>query len=101
MGLMASKVSRNAPCPCGSGKKHKHCCLGKTSPAARRKFLSLVAAAIVVTGVGASVTFYYSSATNAFFAAIGGLIFIGGFSILRHAPASQGRAGSDRIDFGK
>ncbi|HCV63371.1 MAG TPA: hypothetical protein DGR20_08750, partial [Alphaproteobacteria bacterium] len=20
------KVSRNAPCPCGSGKKFKHCC---------------------------------------------------------------------------
>jgi hypothetical protein len=22
----ATKVSRNAPCPCGSGKKYKHCC---------------------------------------------------------------------------
>ncbi|MFH1731549.1 MAG: preprotein translocase subunit SecA [Planctomycetota bacterium] len=22
--------SRNAPCPCGSGKKYKHCCMGKT-----------------------------------------------------------------------
>lgn len=21
-----TKVGRNAPCPCGSGKKHKHCC---------------------------------------------------------------------------
>ena len=21
-----SKISRNAPCPCGSGKKYKHCC---------------------------------------------------------------------------
>lgn len=25
-------MSRNAPCPCGSGKKHKHCCLGRTAP---------------------------------------------------------------------
>ena len=24
-----SKVGRNEPCPCGSGKKHKNCCLGK------------------------------------------------------------------------
>lgn len=24
-----SKISRNAPCPCGSGKKYKRCCLGK------------------------------------------------------------------------
>jgi hypothetical protein len=23
------KVPRNAPCPCGSGRKYKHCCLGK------------------------------------------------------------------------
>ncbi|MEC8306298.1 MAG: SEC-C metal-binding domain-containing protein [Chlamydiota bacterium] len=26
---------RNAPCPCGSGKKHKKCCAGK-SPLPKR-----------------------------------------------------------------
>jgi hypothetical protein len=30
-----TKLSRNAPCPCGSGKKYKHCCLGKGGPAGR------------------------------------------------------------------
>lgn len=25
------KIGRNAPCPCGSGKKHKRCCLNKTN----------------------------------------------------------------------
>jgi uncharacterized protein YecA (UPF0149 family) len=25
------KVGRNAPCPCGSGKKYKKCCLKKDS----------------------------------------------------------------------
>jgi SEC-C motif-containing protein len=25
----APKTGRNDPCPCGSGKKYKHCCLGK------------------------------------------------------------------------
>lgn len=24
--LIARKIERNAPCPCGSGKKAKHCC---------------------------------------------------------------------------
>ena len=24
-----NRVSRNDPCPCGSGKKYKHCCLPK------------------------------------------------------------------------
>jgi SEC-C motif-containing protein len=28
------KIGRNDPCPCGSGKKYKHCCLGKSSAAA-------------------------------------------------------------------
>jgi hypothetical protein len=27
--MTRKKVSRNAPCPCGSGKKFKHCCHGK------------------------------------------------------------------------
>jgi hypothetical protein len=27
--MARKKVSRNAPCPCGSGKKYKHCCYGK------------------------------------------------------------------------
>ncbi len=26
------KISRNALCPCGSGKKYKHCCIGKPLP---------------------------------------------------------------------
>ena len=28
---VAKKIPRNAPCPCGSGKKYKHCC-GKSGP---------------------------------------------------------------------
>ena len=26
------QAGRNDPCPCGSGKKYKRCCLGKGSP---------------------------------------------------------------------
>ncbi len=28
-------VGRNEQCPCGSGKKYKHCCLGKDEAAER------------------------------------------------------------------
>ncbi|MCU1260637.1 MAG: Protein translocase subunit SecA [Bryobacterales bacterium] len=28
------KIGRNEPCPCASGRKHKHCCLNKTMQAA-------------------------------------------------------------------
>src|SRR5688572_25864190 len=27
--MSRKKISRNAPCPCGSGKKYKKCCYGK------------------------------------------------------------------------
>jgi hypothetical protein len=27
--MTRKRLSRNAPCPCGSGKKYKHCCYGK------------------------------------------------------------------------
>lgn len=27
--MSSKKISRNAPCPCGSGKKYKHCCYDK------------------------------------------------------------------------
>ena len=30
LGEMTMKIGRNAPCPCGSGKKFKKCCLNKT-----------------------------------------------------------------------
>ena len=29
------KIGRNEPCPCGSGKKFKHCCLNATPDAAK------------------------------------------------------------------
>ena len=32
-GMRAAKVGRNAPCPCGSGKKFKKCCGGSVQPA--------------------------------------------------------------------
>jgi len=27
----AEKIGRNEPCPCGSGRKYKRCCLGKVT----------------------------------------------------------------------
>ena len=44
-----TKIGRNHPCPCGSGKKYKHCCLtaqhlGSTASAESRMKTSLMAA---------------------------------------------------------
>jgi uncharacterized protein YecA (UPF0149 family) len=26
------RIGRNDPCPCGSGRKYKKCCMGKSTP---------------------------------------------------------------------
>lgn len=43
---MVERVGRNDPCPCGSGKKYKNCCLQKEqqkrSPLGGRKFTAKV-----------------------------------------------------------
>lgn len=35
---MVEKIGRNDPCPCGSGKKYKHCHMKENLPAAKKKF---------------------------------------------------------------
>lgn len=48
------KANRNDPCPCGSGKKFKHCCLGKVEAKSRSLRTPLLVAglgALVVAGV--------------------------------------------------
>ena len=52
---MTEKIARNAPCPCGSGKKHKNCCLGKTSSPKRRLGILLVFAVGITAGVAVGI----------------------------------------------
>lgn len=33
---MSQKIGRNEPCPCGSGKKYKNCCISNTQ--GKKKF---------------------------------------------------------------
>jgi Flp pilus assembly protein TadD len=40
---MATKTGRNDPCPCGSGKKYKQCCLRKEEEAEREAMAALKA----------------------------------------------------------
>jgi hypothetical protein len=44
------KVGRNDPCPCGSGKKYKHCCERKTTKMPLGNWV-VVAALIAAAGV--------------------------------------------------
>ncbi len=52
------KIGRNAPCPCGSGRKYKQCCLAKAGTKTLRQKLTgmLIGGVAVVVLVTAVVT---------------------------------------------
>ena len=51
---MAEEVQRNDPCPCGSGKKYKHCHLDKAMPEEKRK-KNAAFAIVIALGIAAFV----------------------------------------------
>ncbi len=58
------KVGRNDPCPCGSGRKYKNCCEGKTAAkdALYSKGLPILLGAVLVSVVVLIGAAFYSSA---------------------------------------
>ena len=61
------KVGRNDPCPCGSGRKYKHCCLAKSAsmPPAYKLLIALVILIFVAGMIMAVGTFVqHDSATG-------------------------------------
>jgi hypothetical protein len=44
-------TGRNEPCPCGSGKKFKHCCEGKHGSATSSRLLIAAIAAVVLVAI--------------------------------------------------
>ncbi len=58
-----TKVGRNDPCPCGSGKKFKTCCLGKHAgqDTFGQKLLMWVVIAILGLGLVAGIMTYVRS----------------------------------------
>lgn len=44
-----AKIGRNDRCPCGSGKKYKHCCMAQDEAAAREKLAAAAATTAAAT----------------------------------------------------
>lgn len=44
-------VGRNEPCPCGSGKKYKHCCAGKAQHSVQSMWAGAVVALVLLGGL--------------------------------------------------
>ena len=50
-----AKPGRNEPCPCGSGKKYKHCCEAKKAGGLSSTVILLVIAVAIVAAILAAV----------------------------------------------
>jgi len=85
-------VSRNDPCPCGSGKKYKKCCLGNPDPKSARhsKTLKILFAVLTVVTVAA-----FLLAGRGVGSAVGLASFslVVGYLLIGPSPASDGGAG--------
>jgi len=44
------QTGRNASCPCGSGKKFKHCCVNKSATSLSKGKIALIAVLVLVLG---------------------------------------------------
>ncbi len=58
-----TKPGRNDLCACGSGKKRKNCCEGKTANVWRNRALMALVAAAILGGVAAGVLGYGESSS--------------------------------------
>ena len=102
MSSVQSPPGRNDPCPCGSGKKFKQCCLGKAaSPQAEAKkhVLPIVLAVVaVVVGIGVGVSRDVSSGVVV---AVSLLLVAGGAYAFMNVPPPDPKGGNPgAINFG-
>ena len=96
-----AKVARNESCPCGSGKKYKHCCIEKPPPqtARPRSRLPLILLPIVLL---AAALFAYRNGILVGLSVAGvGIVLLGIIMSLHNPPPSQGnKSDSAAINFG-
>lgn len=59
------KTGRNSPCPCGSGRKYKHCCLQKeVETPVRQKLLRALIVVILCGGAVAALMSFLQRETG-------------------------------------
>ena len=96
----AWKPGRNESCPCGSGKKYKHCHLGKEIGMTKSQSRLLVLAALAAIGGGSWGVAYYFGFRAGGLTALALVIALGIYLVVRKPPPASGRGGAARIDFG-
>lgn len=106
MGQKSNEIGRNDPCPCGCGKKYKHCLLGKQEAidlgGDANESDSRVSAAIAVAGAILGVVLGVTQGVEMGLGVGGGIVLaVGAWIIFRNPPPPRA-GGSDpaAINFG-
>ncbi|WP_428266053.1 SEC-C metal-binding domain-containing protein [Haliangium sp.] len=93
-------VSRNDPCPCGSGKKYKHCHLNKPIDTKSPRLWIPLFLCVIAIGAGILVGLQHRASTGISVSA-GGLIVLGILWLLRSPPPpNKGGGDPGAINFG-
>ncbi len=95
-------VGRNDPCPCGSGKKYKRCCLGTKSDPEVAPKTTLPSLVVLILGlVLSSCVAWMSDLGNGGLALVVSLLIAGGTYVFTNMPPPNSNTGSPGgINFG-
>ncbi len=96
------KLRRNEPCHCGSGKKYKTCCLGKTEREEKQAPVGLSIGIALIGLVGAGMLFFYKGVGAGLAGGAAAIIIALLVYVLRDPnPPRGGKGDSSAINFGK
>ncbi len=98
MATKAGAVSRNDPCPCGSGQKHKKCCLGKKTSTA--KDLRVPAVIALVGLVGGGLGWWLADLRVGGAIAAVGLLVAAAWAVFKDPPPPRKGGNAAGLDFG-
>lgn len=96
-------VSRNDPCPCGSGQKYKRCCINKRPVVASKKgWVYLLLYLLAAVGASVAVGMFYGWKSGLGTATA--TVLLGGIlSVVVRSPPPSGtkKGGASDINFGR
>ncbi|MEM9290068.1 MAG: SEC-C metal-binding domain-containing protein [Acidobacteriota bacterium] len=96
---MAKEIGRNDPCPCGNGKKYKHCCIhtGGVEEDQRNKVATIGALLVVVAAIAVAFLFGQEPALAT---GVIGLLVVSAYRIFTDPPAPRDGGDPGAIRFG-
>jgi CBS-domain-containing membrane protein len=98
-----AKLGRNSPCHCGSGKKFKACCIGKSLPENAKAPIGASIGILIAGLAGAALLLMYKGMGSALAAIGASVIAAMAIYVFRDPNPPRGGSGGDSsaINFGR